>query len=389
MLKRKRLLKSTSPGVSGPVRLARGPQDYAGMRTGDVVVIDIAGLEAPDAQVLVDRGVAAVLNMKSSSGFRYPNRGPQVLADGGIPLVDELGEGFWNRLRNGEIVRVDGARVNRGEDLIATGVEMTAERISASLSSASKDLSHRLDSVTANAADQLRRERAMLFEGEKIPQIDTRIKKRPVVVVQDAHDVVADLKGIKRFIKDHDPVLIGVESGADVLLNAGFKPDLVIGVTEYISDRAVKKADEIVITSASGRLDRPERYEQGGKKAVVFAATGTAADLAILLADSYEAAVIVLAGAPPRLAELLKHDSADVASTFVARLRAGSRLVDAKAVKYFVTQRVSWAIPLFLLIAGLIAVAVAIAVTPVGQQWVTDISNGTGDFYTWIRGNFS
>lgn len=389
MLKRKRLLKSDSPGTSGPVRLGRGAPDYPGLRAGDIVVIESAGLDASDAQELVDRGVAAVLNMGSSLGENYPHRGPQVLAEGGIPLIDELGEGFWNRLRNGEIVRVLGATVYRGEDSIATGVEMTSERVSTGIREASTGLSHRLDSVTANAADRLRRERGMLFEGERIPEISTRIRHRPVVVVADSYDVKSDLKGIKRFIRDSDPVLVGVGRGGDVLLAAGLKPHILVGPHDEISDKAISKADEIVVTSPAGRLDLPERFEQGGKKAVVFAATGSAEDLAVLLVDSYDAAIIVLAGAPPKLSDLLERDSADVGSSFVARLRAGTKIVDSKAVSYFAIQRISWLVPAFLVLCGFVAVIAAISITPVGQSWVNDVSTHLDDFYSWTRGFFT
>lgn len=389
LLKRKRAAEVDAPGVAGPARLAREASDFAGVRAGDIVVIAISDLEAPDAQVLVDREVAAVINAAPSSTGRYPNLGPQLLASAGVALVDDVGEGVFARLRSGERLRIDGAAIYRGEELIATGVEMTGERISAGLTQASTELSNRLDSVTANASDQLRRERAMLFEGARIPRLQQSARGRAAVVVSDAFDVEADLKGLRGFIRDNDPLLIGVGKGADVIVGLGLIPHILIGTDEELTTSAIARAREVVVVSPSGRIARPERFEQHGVPATVFAANGASQDLAILLADQHDASVIVLAGAPPTLVALLERDTADVGSAFVARLKAGTKVVDAKAVRFFAVQRLSWLVPVLLLLAGIVAVLAAVATTPAGMSWWADLRDLTGGGTAWIEGLFS
>lgn len=389
LLKRKRAVDSDAPGVQGPARLARDPEDFTGVRAGDVVIIDLPDLDAQDAETLIDHEVVGVVNAARSSTGRYPNLGPQVLETAGVMLVDDVGEGIFARLRSGEQIRVHDGAVHRGEELIASGVEMTGERISAGLTQASTELSNKLDSVTANASDQLRRERALVFEGERVPMLSKRLRGRAAVVVTDAFDVESDLKGIRRFIRDNDPLLIGVGSGGDVIVKLGLVPHVLVGTDAELTNSSIAKAEEVMVVSASGRIDRPERFEQHGTTATVFTANIASEDLAILLADHNDAAVIMLAGTPPTLVESLERDTADVGGAFVARLKAGTKIVDAKAVRFFAVQRLTWLIPLLLLLAGVVAVIAAVLTTPVGQSWWSDLSDVVGDFFSWIGGFFS
>ncbi|MCL3837514.1 putative cytokinetic ring protein SteA [Aeromicrobium duanguangcaii] len=386
ILKRRNPAVPDGPGIVGPARLCRGPADLSSVRSGDVVVLDQVDLEADTAQSLVDRGVAAVLNVSPSSSGRYPNLGPQVLVDAGVLLVDRVGEGVWQTLRSGDVVRVDEGTVLLGEDTIATGIEMTPSRVRDQVESASSGLSHQLDSIVTNAADTLRRDRAMLLEGAGIPAVATAIKDRPVVIVADAPDAARDLKSIRAFIHDKDPVLIGVGAGAEHLIAAGLRPHLLVGRADDISGRMIERSAEVVIVSASGHLDRPEQFEAHGRQPVVFTAAGAPENLAVLLADHHEAAVIVQVGRPSRLVDIVDGDAADAAGTFIARLRAGSRVVDAHAVAWFARQRLSWLTPLLLLLAGVVAVVVAVGTTPLGHEWLAPVTDRVS---SWIEGLFS
>ena len=383
ILKRKHRALPEGPGVVGPARLCRHGADLSSVRSGDVVVVDVTDLGADTAQVLVEKGVAAVLNVSSSSTGRYPNLGPQVLAGAGVPLVDRVGESVWQSLRSGDVVRVDGGAVHLGDTTVATGVEMTESRVRDQLDEASSGLSSQLDSIVTNAADTLRRDRAMLLEGAGIPAVSTAIKDRPVVVVTDGPDAAKDLKSIRSFVRDHDPVLIGVGAGAELLISAGLRPHLLVGRGDDFSGRMIERSGEVVIVSSSGRLDRPEQFEAHGRQPVIFTATGTPENLAVLLADQNEAAVIVLVGGPTRLVDLVDGDTADAAGTFIARLRAGSRVVDAQAVSWFARQRLSWVTPLLLLVAGIVAVVAAVATTPLGHEWLAPVADRVS---SWTEG---
>ena len=376
-------------GIVGTVRFARRDSDVGALHDGDIALVELPDLDLRQAQQLIDRRVAAVLNATRSSSGRVPNTGPQMLARAGIVLVDLQDEGAWTRLKDGETVRVEHGSVFRDEVVVVRGEELDDARIAADLASAQDGLGARLDSLAANAADHIRREQAMLLTGASVPQVRTRLDGRPVVVVSRSHDAVADLRSLRGYIREHDPVLIGAGPGADLLLEAGHTPSIVIGALDHLSDRAIRAAGEVVVTTPSGTLDAPERLERHGMEIATFVSSGADDDLAIVLADSHEAAVIVHVGAPATLTELLERPPADAARMLVARLRAGARIVDAKAIRHFSTQRLGWWPALLLLIAGIAAVAVATAVTPVGQDWYDTLGDRLGDLGSWIEGLFS
>lgn len=384
--KRKTPLPPDAKGYVGTVRLARRDDDLAALVAGEVAVVEHPDLDARQAQTLIDRRVGAVLNAARSTSGRTPNTGPQLLSKAGIVLVDVTSEDVWARLKNGELVRVEGGQVFRDEVLVASGVELDAERTANDLQAARDGLATRLDSLAANATDHIHREHAMLMSGAQVPRLRTAVRGRPVVVVSNGYDDAADLKGLRRWIREHDPVLIGAGPGADVLIAAGLTPGIVVGALDHISDAAIKKAGEVVVTTPSGMVDGPERLERHGKEIVTFVSTGSDDDLAILLADTNDAAVIVHVGAPSSLPKLLERPPAEAARMFVARLRAGAKIVDAKAVHHFSSRRNAvWPV-LLLLVAGVAAVVVAVGITPVGQDWFDTVGDRLTDLGSWIKG---
>lgn len=372
-------------GIVGPVRFVR-TDDLSPIRPGDIVLVDLVDLDARRAHELVERQVAAVLNAATSTTGRLPNQGPSILANAAVPLYDIDGATIWSTLRNGETIQVLDGRVLRAGIPVATGVEHDGDRVTSDLKRAEDSLATRLDSLTANAADHIQREQAMLLDGARVPHIRTQLAHRTAIVVSDDFDAKADLASLKRYIRDTNPVLIGAGTGADVILAAGHTPHLVVGMIDHLSEKAVKAADEIVVTTATGRVTRPERLERHGKAIVTFTSTGSDDDLAILLADTNGAAVIIHAGAPPSLSDLLEQAPSEAARLFVARLRAGSKIVDAKSVARLSARPMSWKPLVLMLLVGVLAVAVAIAVTPLGQDWVEQIGDALGVAGSSIEG---
>ena len=381
----------TAPGFTGVARFARrGDEAHASLRAGEIAVVDLTDLDRSQAEALVDRRVRAVINAAQSSTGKFPNLGPRILADAGIPLIDQVGDGVWSRLKNGERVRIDGNRVFKGETLVAQGVSQDDATITASLGEADRGLSTRLEALMANATDHLQRESAMLLEGARVPRLGKRLRKRPVVVVSKTFNWQTDLARVKKWIREHDPVLIGVADGADALLDSGYKPHVVVGTLDELSARAFHSGAEVVVTATSAHgKGGAERFEKAKVDPIWFIATGSENDLAIVLADSNDAPVIVEVGAPRGLVEFLERGPADVASSFVTRLRAGSRLVDARAAAHFSARSMPLWPVLLILLAGVAAVLAAVAITPVGGEWFDSFGASIDDARTWIEGLFS
>ncbi len=381
--------------IVGVVRFARAADGTAGrlaapalksLRRGDIAVVDLPDLDRVQAEQLVETGVRAVLNAAESSTGRFPNLGPQVLADAGVTLVDHVGAGIWSRLRSGDRVRVSGGKVFKDEVLVAQGQAVDDATVIERLGSAERDLATRLGSLTANASDHLERERALLLEGARVPRLRPAQRGRPVVVVSRTYEWQDDLKAIRRWMRDAHAVVVGVTAGADALLDAGVTPDVVVGHLDDLSDRALRSGADVVVVSASGRAEGHERFERAGVDVTVFHASGAASDLAILLADTNDAPVVVEVGAPRGLVEFLERGPADVAGSFVTRLRASATLVDARAVAHF-TRRTMPAWPVLLvLLAGVLAVVAALGTTPTGSDWYASLAERVADLRSWFEG---
>ncbi|MGZ8704871.1 MAG: putative cytokinetic ring protein SteA [Aeromicrobium sp.] len=385
--------QSTPAEIGGVTGVARFERDNLNtsrkLKTGDIAVVDHMDLDRTHAEALVDAGVRAVVNVSTSTTGKYPNLGPHVLAEAGIILIDEVGPSIWSKLKSGDKLRLEGGNIYRNEILVATGTELDEAQITGMLKTAQSGLSTKLESLSANAGEHLRREQAMLLEGAGVPRLQTRIRNRPVVVVSKTYDYLQDLRGLRAYIKEYDAVLIGAGAGADALLDAGYTPDLAVGALDDLSDKALKHSGEVVITSASGKLTAVDRLERAGANAQTFVATGSDEDLALVLADANDASVIVLAGGHTSLVEFLDRGPTDMSSAFLTRLRVGSKLVDAKAVREFYTNRISaWPI-LLLLLVGVLAMGAAVAVTSVGESWFDWIGTQLRDAIDWIQGLFS
>lgn len=359
------------PGVAGTARLDRRTKRLTGrLQAGDVAVIDHVDLDRVSADALVACKVSAVVNVAPSTSGRYPNLGPQILLDAGIALVDNTGPEVFETLREGEQVRLDGATLYRGETPVAYGVLQDEETVAASQAAARAGLHTQLEAFAANTMEYLLKERSLLLDGVGVPEVRTRIQGRHVLVVVRGYDYREDLAVLRPYIREYRPVLLGVDGGADALLEAGYRPDLVVGDMDSVSDRALTCGAEVVVHAyADGRAPGLARVQDLGVDAVVFPAAGTSEDVALLLADDRGAALIVAVGTHATLEEFLDKGRSGMASTFLTRLRVGGKLVDAKGVSRLYRSRISTPSLMLLVLAGLVAMGTAIAVSPAGPAY--------------------
>ncbi|MCH8613177.1 putative cytokinetic ring protein SteA [Arsenicicoccus dermatophilus] len=382
---RGRAARDGSQPVGRPVRVDRRTKDLTKrLRPGDLAVIDHADIDRVSAEALVACQPAAVLNAARSTTGRYPNLGPQILHDAGILHVDDLGPEVM-ALTEGTLAEVqDGALVVDGRQ-VASGTVQTAQTIEADQTLARIGLSHQLEAFAANTMEYLKRERALLLDGVGIPDIVTPIKGRHVLVVVRGYHYKEDLRTLQHYIREYKPVLIGVDGGADALREIGRRPDLIVGDMDSVSDEALRCGAEVVVHAyRDGRAPGLDRVRSLGVEPVVFPATGTSEDIAMLLADDAGAELIVAVGTHATLVEFLDKGRAGMASTFLTRLRVGSKLVDAKGVSRLYRSRISAASLVFLVLAGLLALTAALAATPGGQAMLQAVWARWDDFVSWL-----
>ncbi|HLS73440.1 MAG TPA: putative cytokinetic ring protein SteA [Actinomycetaceae bacterium] len=379
---RRREPVEAGPGVVGPARVdARTKNLTKRLQPGDIAVIDHLDIDRVSAEALVACRPAAVLNVARSSSGRYPNLGPEIIVQAGIPLIDDLG-GAVMSVREGRPLRVEDAAVYSGGVLIAEGVEQTEESIAQIMVEAREGLSIQLEAFAGNTMDFLARERELLLDGVGVPDVRTEIEGRHVLIVVRGYHYKEDLAMLRSYVREYRPILIGVDGGADAILETGFSPDMIVGDMDSVSDRALLSGAEIVVHAyRDGRAPGLARVQQLEVEHVVFPATGTSEDVAMLLADDKGAELIVAVGTHDTLVEFLDKGRAGMASTFLTRLRVGSKLIDAKGVSQLYRTRISTMQVVLLALAGLAAIVVALATTEFGQTlWLLIMARLDGLF---------
>ncbi|MFA9563445.1 MAG: putative cytokinetic ring protein SteA [Acidimicrobiales bacterium] len=302
---------------------------------GEIAVIDHADIDRETAQALAGQRVAAVINAADSITGRYPHEGPLALVERGIPLIDGVGEEIFARLHDGLQVAIVGNHVLVGDERVATGRRQTPVTVRARMEVAERGLDDQIGLFAVGALEYLRDQDVSLTQLSDMPDLQLSLRGRQVLVVAsglDDQDDLAVLRG-SGYIQEQRPFVIGVDTGADVLLDQGVSPDLVIGELTDVSDEALQAADLII---AHGHGDE----EPDGMARLAISEVehhwlsfdGSSMDAAMLLAQERGADLIVAVGSHPSLDDFLGQDRALIATRMVTRLRVGHILVDARGV---------------------------------------------------------
>jgi uncharacterized membrane-anchored protein len=376
------------PGVTGTARLDRRTKNLnARLCPGDIAVIDHADLDLSGADVLIGRQVAAVVNVASSITGRYPNRGPQLLIEAGITLIDEAGAEVFDRVAEGQQVRLDGDTLYLGDMVVAKGRQQSAQTVAAAMEAAKTNVAAEMKAFAENTLEYISREYPLLIDGIGVPDLRTKLDGRDVLVVGRGYHYREDITALRSFIRERKPAMVGVDGGADVLLEAGYRPDLIVGDMDSVSDKALGCGAEIVLHAyPDGRAPRLPRLTALGLEPVLCPAAGTSEDVAILLADEKGASLIVVVGMHRSLTEFLDKGRPGMASTFLTRLRVDDKIVDAKGVSRLYQSRASVSSVIPLVLAAAVTIAVAMAVIPAGHIFLRNLGTELGIFWYWLTG---
>lgn len=382
------------PGVTGLAKVDRRADALARrVGRGDIAVFDQVDLDRRTADALVAAGVAAVINAAPSISGRFPNLGPEILLSAGIVLIDGVGAGAL-RIKEGSRLRLYEGGVYIGDTEIARGIEQDVDSIADLMIEAKSGLSAQLEAFSANTIEFLRHERALIIDRVGVPDVNVPIRGRQVLVVAAGYNYREDLAALKHFIREYQPVLIGVEAGADALRAAGHRPHLIVGDPYQIETDTLKAASEVVVPAQpDGFAPGLARIQDLGIGAVTFPAVSNPEDLALLLAEAHGAKLVIAVGFHATLHEFLDRGrSGSNPSTFLTRLRLGNKLIDGHAAAVMYRSRVSVGAVLLLVLAALVAVTTALLVSNVGgafdvlagatwtntTSWVSSGSKGLG-----------
>ena len=353
---------------------------------GSLAIIDHTDIDRVSAEALVECRPQAVLNAAKSTSGRYPNLGPGILQQAGIPLVDDLGSGIMD-IREGQMIRVDdeGKVFDSEGQLIAEGVVQNPDTIAADQEAARAGMGVQLKAFATNTMEYVEHEQDLIFDGVGVPEVTTKFEGRHVLVVVRGYRYKEDLAALRPYIREYRPIMIGVDGGADAILEEGYHLDMIVGDMDSVSDKALTSGAEIVVHAyRDGRAPGKKRVEDLGVAHVVFPCTGTSEDVAMLLADDKDAKLIVAVGTHNTLIEFLDKGRSGMASTFLTRLAIGGKLIDAKGVSQLYRSRISnWQI-FFLILAGCAAIAAAVVSTAAGQAFFGISSAWFSDLVHWF-----
>lgn len=378
------------PGVTATARLDRRTKNLATrLCPGDIAIIDHVDLDLTGADVLIGRHVAAVVNVAQSISGRYPNRGPQLLVEAGIPLIDDVGPEVFDRVREGQCVRLDGDTLYIGEQVVAKGRQQDASSVAAAMAEAKAKVAAEIEAFATNTLEYIKHEYPLLIDGIGLPALRTKLDGRDVLVVLRGYHHREDIAALRSYIRERKPAMVGVDGGADALLEAGYRPDLIVGDMDSVSDRALTCGAEVVVHAyPDGRAPGLPRVQALGLEPVLCPAAGTSEDIALLIADEMGASLIVAVGMHHTAVEFLDKGRAGMASTFLTRLRVDDKIVDAKGVSRLYQSRISATAVIPLVLAAAMTVVVALVVLPAGQIFFRYLGTELQTFWYWLTGLF-
>jgi uncharacterized membrane-anchored protein len=378
------------PGIVGVARVDQRTKILVRrLGPGDIAIIDHADLDRVSADELIACKVAAVVNAAKSITGRYPNLGPQLLLDAGIPLVDDVGREVMSRVGEGTVVRLDGEILYAGDQVVAKGVVQDPVTLRQAHDEAAAGVPTQIDSFAVNTLEFLRREPGMVTNGVQVPDLATKMDGRHVLVVVRGYRYREDLRALRPYIREFKPVLLAVDGGADALLDAGYRPHVIIGDMDSVSDDALCSGAELVVHAyPDGRAPGLTRLKDLGLDAAPLPAAGTSEDVALLVADACGATLIAVVGTHWTLEEFLDKGRPGMSSTFLTHLRVGGKVVNARGVHQLYQSRISvWAL-LALVLAAAVTIIVAIAYSPAGPILGNYFNATWHTFSYWFTGLF-
>jgi uncharacterized membrane-anchored protein len=379
------------PGVTGTARVGRPTSTLLPrLQPGDIAVIDHVDLDRETATALVEAGVVAVVNAAAMISGRYANLGPEVLDEAGIIVVDQVGSAALDTIHDAQELRL------RGGVIYAVTTDGQTEKLTGgrlfdlhqvqgamgpvrSAAPGPAPAPAAMDTLAHTASDLLASGQEVSVSALPLPELVTPVAGRAVVVVAQAQH--PDLQSIRQFVREQSPVVVAVGAAADDVLGLSWVPDVVIvtaGAPSSVpSHDALRIAADVVLVAARGSslAEQADIEALGIAPRLVVDSSATAEDVALLLADRYDATLVVGVGLQTRLEDLLDSQRAGQAVSFATRLKVGSRLVDADAVRALYSSRASPMHVALVLLAGLVALLVSISVTPVGQDWADSIAD--------------
>ena len=351
--------------VTGATRTDTRTKDLVKrLRVGEVAVIDHKDLDRVAAETLAESGIVAVINASESSSGRYPNEGPVIVLEAGIALLDGVGADIMDRFDDGTVVTIHGDEVLIDDEVVATGVRQSLESIAEIHDRSRATLGAEFIRFVENTVEYFDHNRDLVSDDLEVPDVGISFEGRHVLMVVRGHDYREDLLLLRNtgYVNEQRPILIGVDGGADALVEMGMPPDIIVGDFDSVSESALRGGAKLVVHAfPNGRAPGAERLDELGLDYFTFKASGTSEDIAMLMAFNQGASLIVAVGTHSSMVDFLDKGRSGMASTILTRMKVGPILVDAKGVNRLYHSAVRKR-DLMLLVAGALAAIIIIVI---------------------------
>jgi uncharacterized membrane-anchored protein len=366
--------RSPAREVAGIARLGKRTKHLVKrLRPGDIAIIDHLDLDRVSGEDLIACGVEGVVNCSDSTSGSYPNAGPLLLVQAGIHLIDAPGADLFDKLDDGDPVILRGGDVLRRGEVVATGTVQDPATVQEQTDERRREIGEALEAFAQNTVEHMVAERELLAGKLELPQFQTEFRDRTALVVVRGVDHKRDMKALRGYVRDNRPALVGVDGGADAIIEEGFKPDMIVGDMDSATEATLRCGAELVVHAyPDGRAPGREYLDKLGLQYKVVPAPATSQDVAMLIAAEKGARLIVSVGSHFNLVEFMDKNRAGMSSTFLTRLRIGEILVDAKGVSRLYRPSPGSA-PLALVLATGLITLMAIVLTTPGLRDVADL----------------
>lgn len=361
------------PGLHGVLRdCTASGRGLKRLREGDIAVIDAPDITRQLSQRILAAKPAAVINLARFTTGAVPNFGPLMLLDADILLVEGAGVELSQGMRDGKRARIleDGA-IAHGEKTIGSGAVVTRAMAEERFGEAQEGLVDHMEAYFGNTIQFIHSEAPLLIDGLGIPDTGVDLHGKKVLIAAPGNNHRNQIKLLRNFIREYEPVIIGVDDAADTLVELGHTPDLIVGNPANIGADTLRSGARVILPAEpDGHAIGLERIQDLGIGAMTFpAATDSAIDLALLLADYHGAELIVNAGTALDLDAIFADSPQAAPAALLTRTKVGAKLVDAQAIANLYTVRsgggLAW---LWALLGVLVAIAAIVLIVGTGGE---------------------
>lgn len=342
------------------------------LKPGDIALIAHEDLDEIAANSLIGAKVKTVINVRRFSTGKYPNPGPLNLLENKISLIECVKDEIWDAVNDGDEISIIGGTIyNNSGFHLAQGKLLNLQDVKAAFKKARENFNPQLENFIKNTIEYAKRELEVIFKEIDLSHIQTTFKGRHCLIVVRGQKYKEDLHALRSYIREMKPVLIGVDGGADALLENGLKPNLIIGDMDSVSDKALKSGAEIVVHAYSdGKAPGIDRIKKlGVSNYKVLPIFGTSEDVAMLVAYEKGAELIVAVGTHSNVIDFLEKGRQGMSSTFLVRLKIGSILMDARGVNQLYKQKFRLKYLIAMAAAAFIPLLVVFIISPPAFQF--------------------